>query len=548
MLNRINLSKLTSAIAIGISAILFSGCATNSINKTPPNILFIFIDDLNADITSYGGPIKTPYLDELAAGGAKFTRAYVQQPVCSASRASILAGLRPSSVGVDYPYSYYFMEEILPKHGIISDFFDERGYYVKQYGKIHHGIDNEYQGDSRNPQKGQFVSDETNENARKFGRDSRPPYEMITEGDENFADYAMTTAVIEELESVDSSKPFLIMAGLKKPHLPFSAPKEFWDLYNRDDIEVPVPTELAEGAPNMAVNRYYLNQYNWETDNPNVPFSDDYAKLIRHSYYASTSFIDAQIGRMMEALRENDLEENTIVFVLSDHGFLLGEQNYWGKTNLFEMGLKVPFIVYWKGKIQNGLEIDALVEAVDLFPTMADLAGFEIPEYLEGTSVMPLINDPTRTWKSGVYSQQERMNNAIVQGVSLRTNRYRFTEWIDITKGEVLHRELYDYEADPTESKNLVIEPSNNELVQSLSALLHEGWKAKLPDGIVNNSDNPVAPPSYAWGTEGASRRTVWHQAYGGSEEDGWKVATQMRLEKEGYPKLNLNGEHTDSN
>ena len=498
-----------------------------------PNILFVIIDDLNADISSEGGPIKTPNIDRLASSGMQFTRAYVQQPVCAASRASFLTGLRPNTAGVDYPYSYYFVDELLPKVGIISDFFDTEGYSVKQFGKIHHGLPNRYQQDTANPQKGKYVSDELNQNVKTHGGDTQPPYEKSVEGEEAFLDHAVATDVIRELQTMDKSKPFCILAGFVKPHLPFSAPEEYWDLYDRDEITLPVPKELAEGAPRLAVNQHYLKVYKWETNDPLIPFSDEYAKLIKHSYYASSSFVDHQVGRVLKALEDNGLDENTIVVLISDHGFLNGEQNYWGKSNLFEKGLRIPFIISWKGKVKAGMKTDALVEAVDVFPTMVDLAGFAIPEYLEGTSVKPLLKDPDREWKSGVYSQHPRGWNDNIEGMSLRTDRYRYTEWFERPEGKILARELYDYELDPTESKNLAEEEAYAEIVAKLAIELDEGWKVKLPQGIVNRSNNPVAPPAYAWGNEGISRRVEWHRAFGGSEEDGWRESTRLREEQE---------------
>ena len=521
---------ILAAIATVTSVLLLS-CSETKQEKL--NILFVIIDDLNTDISANGGPIKTPNIDKLALSGMQFTRAYVQQPVCAASRASFLTGLRPNTTGVDYPYSYYFVEELLPKHGIISDFFNGKGYHVKQFGKVHHGLPNEYQQKTTNPQEGGFVSDELNQNAKKFGRNTLPPYEKTVEGEEEFIDYAVATDVIKELQSIDKSKPFCMLAGFEKPHLAFSAPEEYWDLYDRDEISLPVPKELAEGAPRLAVNQYYLSAYKWETNDKLIPFSDNYAKLIKHAYYASASFVDHQVGRVIKALEENDLDENTIVLLISDHGFLIGEQNYWGKNNLFEKGLRVPFIVSWKGKVKAGMKTDALVEAVDIFPTVVDLAGFTIPEYLEGTSVKPLLNDPDRAWKSGVYSQSPRGWNETIEGVSLRTDQYRYNEWFERPNKKIIARELYDYRLDTTESRNLVEEEAYSEIVAKLSIELNEGWKAKLPEGIVNRSKNQLAPPAYAWGKEGKSRRVEWHKSFGGSEEDGWRASTKLRTEQE---------------
>lgn len=523
-------------ITLSLIAVVIISCNKTKLENEivkKPNLLFIIIDDLNSDISAEGGPIKTPNIDRLASNGVQFTRAYVQQPVCAASRSSFLTGLRPNTTGVDYPYSYYFVEELYPRVGTISEYFDARGYHVKQFGKVHHGFPNKYQVETVNPQKGQYVSDELNNDAEEYGQRTLPPYEKTVEGDEEYIDYVMTTDVIKELQSIDKSRPFCILAGFRKPHRVYSAPQKYWDLYNREKIAPAIPKELSEGTSKLAVSQHYLKQYKWETSNLEVPFSDNYTKLIKHAYYASSSFMDNQIGRIIKELEENGLKDNTIIVLVSDHGYMLGEQNTWGKTNLFEKGLRVPFIVSWKGKIKPGVKTDALVEAVDIFPTIIDLAGFNIPDYLEGTSVKPLLKNPNMEWKSGVYSQQPRGENNEWEGVSLRTDRYRYNEWFDKTNGKILAKELFDYEIDPTESKNLVNNREYKDIVKRLSEELSDGWKSKLPRGIVNNSNNPVAPPSYAWGDQGIKRRTQWHKTYGGKEEDGWRIATKLREEQE---------------
>lgn len=492
-----------------------------------PNVLFIIIDDMNVDVNCYGGPVKSPHIDRLAAGGIKFNNAYVQQPVCAASRASFLTGLRPNSTGVDYPYSHYFVDEVMAKHGTISRFFAGNGYDVKQFGKVHHGREDE------NPtfipkKKGKYYNPEINESVNNGGE--KPPYEKSFHGDAEYLDFMMSDSVASALMKHDASaQPFFYIAGFKKPHLVFAAPEKYWDMYDEDEIALPIPQNLAEGSPEFALERYYLNQYDWETKDPKTPFSDDYARLIRHSYYATSSFVDAQVGMIMDALKESELEENTIVLFVSDHGFLMGEHNYWGKTNLYEKGLQVPLIVSWNNHIDTGLETKALVEAVDIFPTLADMAGLDVPTYLEGNSFKPVIENPAIPWKKGAISQQPRGLVADKEGISMRTDRYRYTEWINTFTGEIIARELFDYELDPTESVNLATKPENAELLNQLSSQLNAGWKALLPEGITNASDNPVAPPSYAWGEEGVSRRAGWHKIFGGSEEEGWKKATERR-------------------
>jgi len=508
-------------------------------DSSPPNVLFIIIDDMNVDISCYGGPIKSPRIDQLAAGGIRFNHAYVQQPVCAASRASFLTGLRPDVTGVDYPYSHYFIEEILPEYGTISRFFAGKGYRVKQFGKVHHGYEDE------NPtykpgRKGRYYTDSFNESVSRGG--NRPPYEKTFQGDSEYVDYQIADSVASAIrKSRHSSAPFFYAVGFHKPHLVFASPEKYWDLYDEKSIALPVPRNLAAGSPDFAVDRYYLNQYEWEHSDPDTPFSGQYARLIRHAYYASASFVDAQVGMVLDALEESGLEEETIVLFVSDHGFLLGEQNYWGKTNLFEKGLQVPLIVSWKNHIEGGLETDALVEAVDIFPSLVDLAGFELPPYLEGTSFKPVTEDPDIAWKEGAISQQPRGLTADREGISLRTARYRYTEWTRNPGGEVIARELFDYEKDPAESGNLATDPENAELVKELSAQLNRGWKSLLPEGITNRSHNPAAPPSYAWGPEGVSRRAAWHEKFGGSQEEGWRKSTERRMGQRKFDPINEN-------
>lgn len=521
-----SIKKLFTVFTLGLGLI---SCGNNSSEKliSHPNVLFIIVDDMNVDLQSYGGPVVSPHIDQLAAGGIQFNKAYVQQPVCAASRASFLTGLRPNSTGVDYPYSHYFMDEILPGRGTISRFFTGQGYDVKQFGKVHHGIEDEHPT-FQPKKKGQYYNPEIEEKVKSGG--PRQPYEKSFGGDEEYVDYKVADSVARAIQSHDpDGAPFFYVAGLKKPHLIFAAPEKYWDLYNEAEIALPQPRDLAEGSPDFAVERYYLKQYVWETDDPNQHFSENYSRLIRHSYYASSSFVDAQLGHIMNALKESGLEEETLVVFVSDHGFLMGEHNYWGKTNLFEKGLKVPLFLSWKGHVESGLKTDALVEAVDIFPTLADMAGFEIPKHLEGTSFKAVTSNPDIEWKKGVFSQQPRGNNAEKEGVSMRTDRYRYTEWTNTFSSEVIARELYDYEKDPTESLNLATLPANAQIIEKLSAQLNEGWKAQLPPGVSNVSDNPLAPPSYAWGKEGVGRRKAWHKQFGGIEEEGWRKATERR-------------------
>lgn len=517
-------------IALSSFFVLLYSCGSHRPEEgsaRPPNVLFIIIDDMNVDIQCYGGEILSPRIDQLAGSGVKFNKAYVQQPVCAASRASFLTGLRPNTTGVDYPYSYYFLEEIMPKYGTMTRFFKKNGYEVKQFGKVHHGIEDE--NPTFRPRRGVKYYNDSLELAAKNGGEN-PPYEKSFDGESEYIDHQIADSVAIALQAHDKNGlPFFYAVGLHKPHLVFASPEKYWELYDESEISLPVPKELADGSPEFAVDRYYLGQYDWEHADPDKPFSDAYARLVRHAYYASSSFVDAQVGMIMDALKESGLEEETIVLFVSDHGFLVGEQNYWGKTNLFDKGLQVPLIVSWKGHIESQQQTDALVEAVDIFPTLADLAGLSVPDYIEGTSFKPLTKDPSRPWKKGALSQQPRGIVADMEGVSLRTDRYRYTEWTNSFTGDVVAEELYDYSKDPAESVNLAARPEYAEILEELADMLHSGWKSLLPEGITNGSANPLAPPSYAWGPEGVSRREGWHRMFGGSEEEGWRKSTERR-------------------
>jgi arylsulfatase A-like enzyme len=500
-----------------------------------PNIIFIIMDDQNMGLSCFGKDyIHTPNMDRLASEGVRFSHAYVQQAVCAASRASFLTGLHPESTGVEYPYSHYFVEEVIPRYGTISQYFLKNGYYTRHFGKVHHGFEETLSEPNYHPGGTRYVSDENIDIEIELGNAGVPPYEIFDGRDTLFQDGRIARAALQALEkAAQKEEPFFFIVGFLKPHLPFSAPAKYWELYDRAKIPL-APNKLRpEGAPDIAVDRYNLRQYKWQHANPDSLFTDDYARLLRHAYFACTSFIDEQIGKIQDQVEALGLSENTYIVYISDHGFHLGEQNHWGKTTLYETDLNAPLIISGKGMKNSGSESRALVEYVDIMPTLLQLAGIEVPRHLEGVSLLPLLEDPDRDFKRAVFSNQERDAIGRKKGFSMREERYRYTEWRNTTTGEVLANELYDLQEDPLETVNLASDPANAALIKNLAGQLSTGWKAALPEGVNQMADNPKAPPAYAWGPEGVSRRKLWHEVYGGTEEEGWRKVTEERIKKD---------------
>jgi iduronate 2-sulfatase len=475
--------------------------------------------------------IQTPNLDRLVSKGIVFTNAYVQQAVCAASRASFLTGLHPEATGVEYPYSYYFVEKIIPDYGTIPGHFFRNGYYTRLFGKIHHGYNEELSEPNYNPGGTRYVSPENIQIDEELGNEGVPPYELFEGPDTLFRDGRIAEAAVEAIsQAAEKDQPFFFAIGFMKPHLPFSAPKRFWDMYERGSIPLAENNYRPAGYPDIAIGRYNLNQYKWQHDQPDSTFTKDYQQLLRHAYFACTSFIDAQIGKILGEIERSGIGENTYVFYLSDHGFHLGEQIHWGKTTLYESSLKSPLIIAGEPLNQENRKCNALVEFVDIMPTLMDLAGIPVPDHVEGITMRPLLNDPDRVFKNAVFSRQERDIIGRRKGYSVRNERYRYTEWHDHKNNEIIARELYDLEKDPLETYNLAIEEENAGLIEEMSQILHAGWKEALPEWVDEVPDNPEAPPAYAWGPEGVPRRAVWHEVYGGDERMGWEKATELRV------------------
>jgi arylsulfatase A-like enzyme len=490
------------------SIIYFIVLLSLSMNATekPMNILFIGVDDLRTELGCYGSVMaKTPNIDQLAQQGTLFEHAYVQQSVCSASRASFLSGLRPDTTGADYPYSTYFVNTILKKHLAISPYFHSKGYYTRNLGKIHHGYREHLTENSWEPPFTPHYTLPENIKAGKKYKNGRgpetPAYEKADFPDHIYKDGKTTLETIATLERIHnkgSKNSFFLAVGYLKPHLPFVAPKKYWDMYDPNNIHLPKNDHLPMGGHKISISNGNLKKYKCDFPTETDHLDKTYARTLTHAYLACVSFIDAQVGLLMKKLEQLGYAENTIIVFWSDHGYHLGHQGQWGKTTNFENATRSPLIIK-DPRYPSSQRCKALVEYVDLYPTLLDLSGHDIPDHLEGTSMKPLLQDPHRPWKKAAFSQFPRGKST--EGYAIRTDRYRYVEWYRIQaktgkKTELLYQELYDHQNDSAESINLAKRPEHQNIVEGLSAQLKAGWKSALPNGVVNRSNHPLAPPA----------------------------------------------------
>ena len=466
------------------------------------NVLLIIVDDLRPELGCYGAQyMVTPNIDQLADEGTLFERAYVQQPVCTASRASFLTGLRPDATGTDYPYSIYTVKNLLEgDRPSVMRYFMEQGYYVRGVGKIHHRYNEDFSENSYSAGYGTRYADVS---LKKTNKSERPPYECADVGDDFYDDGKNTIEAIATLRRMATQeKPFMLTLGYWKPHLPWNAPKKYWDLYDSEHIPLPLNPEHPEDSPEYATDWCNLQKYKLPVSpNKLLVGDEDTARKMKHAYASCVSYVDTQIGKVLDELDKLGVRDRTIVMLISDHGWHLGEQDHWGKSTNFENSTRAPMIISAPG-LKSSQRTNALVEYVDVFPTLCDLAGLSVPNYLEGNSVLPLLKNPKLDWKKAVFSQYPRgWPRAKFEGYSIKTDRYNYIQWKELD-GSFKGHELYDHKLDPIESINIVEKKDYQIVVEEMNALLQAGWKAALPEGITNNSDNAPAPDFVPWGKE----------------------------------------------
>ncbi len=484
-----------------------------------PNFLFICTDDLRPMLACYGAEwMRTPNIDALAESGTLFERAYCQAAQCGPSRVSFMTGLRPDSTGNFSLRDHFdFAHKASDQTLTIARYLRASGYTTQALGKIFHdgrddpeswsvpaspGRDGEILEIIGGDGKTSIIAD----------REDCPAWQMPDVEDDALYAGRMTSRAVATLAQLkDEDEPFFLGVGFRRPHLPFVAPSRYFDLYPDDSAYYLIPENAQPPADAPLPGFYNSSNYaplpgkksRWPVAPVLTPESREQAlafagyelrsyrnvppqgdideatvRQLRLSYMACVSYVDAQIGRLLAGLRDSGLAENTVVIFLSDHGWHLGEHGTWAKMTNYEWATRVPLIVRAPGEGFTHGKSDALVELVDLYPTICELAGLDVPGQVEGDSLVPLLRDPEhRPWKNAAFSQFPR--KAGPMGRAIRTDRYRYVEWRDMNgDGEIVARELYDHERDPTELQNIAGADNASTAVKNLSRRLRGGWQA----------------------------------------------------------------------
>ncbi len=459
-----------------------------------PNVLFIAVDDLAASLGCYGDLIaKTPHIDRLAARGVRFDRAYNQIPLCNPSRASLMTGLRPDQIKV-YDLDRHFRDEV-PNVTTLSQHFLNNGYATSRVGKIYHynvpasigtdGFDDAPSWQKTINPKGRDKTDEALVfNAEPHRKISGALSWLAAEGtDEEQTDGMIATEAIKLMKE-HKNEPFFIAAGFFRPHTPYVAPKKYFDLYPLEEMRLPfAPENDREDIPAAA--------FAHNNPVPNYSLEEKTCLNALRAYYACVSFVDAQVGRILKTLDDLGLAQNTIVVFWSDHGYHLGEhRGIWQKRTLFEEGARAPLIICDPRARGNGQSSARIVEFVDLYPTLVDLAKLPRPktQKLAGRTLVPLLQNPLANWNGKAITQilrpADKRLEKMTMGCSIRTARWRYTEWAEGQAG----RELYDHASDPNEFHNLAINPSPQikKLMKTLAKTLRTKASGKIPTVPVN--------------------------------------------------------------
>ncbi len=464
---------MNTAIKFLITLLILFTTVCSSFAKSPrPNVLFIAVDDLRPELNCYGKKhIHSPNIDRLAKSGMLFERAYCMVPTCGASRASMMTGIRPAR----RRFVNYLTRADKDARGMttLNTQFKKNGYYTLSLGKIfHHTTDNakgwsepawrpERSSPYQNPK-----NKKTHQERQKLKRRKRgPAWESADVPDNAYADGRLAEHAIANLKQLSiKEEPFFMAVGFFKPHLPFIAPKKYWDLYDHEKIHTPENYHFPKNAPKVSVhNSGELRAYAGIP--PKGKVSDETARNLIHGYYACVSYTDAQIGKLLDELDRLDLAQNTIVVLWGDHGWNLGDHTMWCKHSCYESSMHIPFIVRAPG-IKGGKQTAGLTESIDIYPSLCELAGIPKPKHLQGQSFVPLLQNPKQKWKEAAVGRFR-------SGDTIRTNKFRFSQYTN-PKGKLLSQMLYNHTTDADEKTNIVKEEKMKETVKKLSTLLHK--------------------------------------------------------------------------
>ncbi|KAA5547027.1 sulfatase [Roseiconus nitratireducens] len=466
---------------------------SSAVASEHPNVLFIAADDLRCDLESYGHPlVQTPNLDRLAARGTQFDRAYCAQAVCNPSRSSLLTGRRPNTLQ-QYNLSKHFREAI-PEVVTLPQHFKQNGYFTQDVGKIFHNWVTDIHGDPVSWSVPAVMHYARHGDDKPQVEGELPPNlasdikcECRDVPDEAYFDGRIASLAIQALrERAQDDQPFFLAVGFWKPHLPFNAPKGYWDLYQRDKIPGPPCPQWPEGTPRIA----WHNSQELLGKNPRN-LTEEAAQELRHGYLAAISYMDAQVGRVVDELERLKLADDTLIVFWSDHGFQLGDHTLWAKTSNFENDARVPLIIVPPASQRSGTvsNTDAIVELLDLYPTLSEYCGLPAPEGQEGVSLKPLIDGSVDSVKPAALTQHPRPSyygkdkGMKAMGHSVRTPRYRYTAWRNPDDKALIGEELYDHDRDGIESVNRVDDPEYRKelprLRQLLDSMAGEGVKTQ---------------------------------------------------------------------
>lgn len=484
-----------------------------------PNVLFIAIDDLRPELGIYGNKIiHSPNIDQLGRDGVIFDQAYVQQALCAPSRVSVMTGLRPRTTRVQTLWDK--LRDSMPNVVTMPQYFGQQGYTTTAMGKIYHNSD----PDSLSwtmpktyltqfPFNPEYVY-ATEENLKiQKEKLSRPPApgiriehnkpdrfghyyvrayltEMADVPDDAYYDGAQTLVAMDKLEALAKAKqPFFFGIGFYRPHAPYNSPKKYWDLYNRDSIPMAKNPFIPENAPDFAASTNIELRIHEDFKNAPSPqkgsLSEADARRVKHGYSAAVSYTNAQVGKIINKLKELGIYDETIIVLWSDHGYKLGEHNGWSKFTNYNIDTHAPLIIKSNQAKDNHHRVTQKVEMVDLYPTLCEMMGISIPDELEGLSLVPHLNKSTSVGKEAIFSSYRmeshwatpRGNEQL--GFSIVTDDYHYVEWQSWNDGSFTARELYDLQKDPSENKNVANFPEYEKVVQQMKERLKTGWQAE---------------------------------------------------------------------
>ncbi len=457
---------------------------------TKKNVLFVVVDDLRTQLGCYGKNwVCSPNIDRLAGESLLFERAYCQQAVCAPSRCSVLSGCRPDTTTI---YNLQTpLRTAMPGVLTLPEHFKQNGYETVSIGKVYHHGDDDLQGWSKPPfqSKGDwrgrgYLTDEALEEIARCDREQEAagssrrglgrPFEAADVADDAYHDGKDALAAIAELGRLagQPGRPFFLGLGFHKPHLPFNAPKRYWDLYDSQALPLAGNPFAPENATEFSLADFgELRGYFGVPKRGDLP--EDLARRLVHGYCACVSYMDAQLGLVLAELKRLGLWDDTVIMFWGDHGWKLGEHNSWCKHTNFENDTCAPLLVRVPGMLAAGQKTRALVEFVDMYPTLCEACGLAVPGHCEGQSLAPLLDDPGRPWKQAAFSQYPRRQ---AMGYAMRTERYRYVEWQEKDSGRLLASELYDHQRDPQENVNIAAQAASS-LLGELAAQLRRGWQ-----------------------------------------------------------------------